>query len=110
MERIIAKAASHVIITTEKVQPVEMTQADPTRTTIPGFIVSSVVELPYGAHPAACPARYNYDRPHLVEYAALAKAERSGEYLDDYVFGPADHGAYLDRIGAARLTALHTDF
>jgi glutaconate CoA-transferase subunit A len=110
MENIIAKAARHVIITTEQVRPIEETRAQPTRTTIPGIVVNSVVELPYGAHPGACPARYNYDREHLEKYAELAKAGRTGEYIDEYVFGPADHGAYLDKIGAARLMALRTEY
>ncbi len=110
MESVIAKAAERVIITTEAIQPVERTKADPVLTTIPGFIVDSVVELPYGAHPASCPARYNYDRPHLEEYARLAKEERTGGYIEKYVFGPADHSAYLDEIGAARLMNLLTEY
>ena len=110
MEGIIAKAAKHVIITTEQVRPIEETRAQPTRTTIPGIVVNSVVELPFGAHPGACPARYSYDRPHLEKYAELAKQGRSDEYLKEFVFGPADHGAYLDMIGAARLMALRTEY
>ncbi len=110
MEVIIAKAANHVIITTESVRPVEETKANPTRTTIPGILVNSVVELPFGAHPGLCPARYNYDETHLRMYAELAKAGRTREYIDEYVFGPADHGEYLDRIGASRLMALRTEY
>ncbi len=110
MEGIIAKAAKHLIITTEQVRPVEETRAQPTRTTIPGIIVNSVVELPFGAHPGACPARYSYDREHLEKYAELAREGRSEEYLREFVFGPKDHGAYLDMIGAARLMALRTEY
>ncbi len=110
MEGIIAKAAKHVIITTEQVRPVEETRAQPTRTTIPGIVVNSVVELPFGAHPGACPARYSYDRLHLENYAALAKEGRTGEYLQEFVFGPRDHGAYLDMIGASRLMSLRTEY
>ena len=110
MEGIIAKAAKHVIITTEQVRPVEETRAQPTRTTIPGIIVNSVVELPFGAHPGACPARYSYDRPHLEKYAELAREGRSEEYLREFVFAPKDHGAYLDMIGAARLMALRAEY
>jgi len=110
MEGIIAKAAKHVIITTEQVRPVEETRAQPTRTTIPGIVVNSVVELPFGAHPGACPARYSYDRPHLEMYAKLAKENRTDEYIREFVFGPADHAAYLDKIGAGRLMALRTEY
>jgi glutaconate CoA-transferase subunit A len=110
MENVIAKSANHVIITTEAVRPLAETQKDPTRTTIPGMIVDSVVELPFGAHPGACPTRYNYDEPHLRDYAALGKAGRTQDYIDEYVLGPADHGAYLDKIGAGRLMELRTSF
>jgi len=110
MEGIIAKAAKHVIITTEQVRPIEETRAQPTRTTIPGIVVNAVVELPFGAHPGACPARYSYDRLHLAKYAELAKEARTDEYLREFVFGPQDHGAYLDMIGAARLMALRTEY
>ena len=110
MEGIIAKAAKHVIITTEQVRPIEETRAQPTRTTIPGIVVNSVVELPFGAHPGACPARYSYDRPHLEKYAELATQRRSDESLKEFVFAPADHGPYLDMIGAARLMALRSEY
>ncbi len=110
MEGIIAKAAKHLIITTEAVRPLAETKANPTRTTIPGILVNSVVELPFGAHPGLCPARYNYDEPHLRMYAQMAKEGRTPEYLEEYAFGPRDHGAYLDKIGAARLMALRTEY
>jgi glutaconate CoA-transferase, subunit A len=110
MEGIIAKAAKHLIITTEQVRPVEETRANPTRTTIPGIVVNSVVELPFGAHPGACPQRYNYDRAHLELYAQLAKDGRTDEYIKEFVFGVKDHGAYLDKIGAARLMALRSEY
>jgi len=105
-ENLIAKASDHVIITTEEIIPHEEIMADPTRTTVPGLLVHSVVKLPYGAHPGACPARYSYDEEHLAEYAKLAREGRTGDYIDRYVTGPKDHYAYLDVIGAGRLMKL----
>ena len=105
-EMLIAKASKHVIITTEEIIPHEEIAAHPTQTTVPGFLVKSVVRLPYGCHPGACPTRYVYDRPHLEEYAQLAREGRTAEYLAKYVTGAADHGAYLDLIGANHLMQL----
>ncbi len=105
-ETLIAKASDHVIITTEEIIPHEEIMADPTRTTVPGLLVNSVVKLPYGAHPGACPARYSYDEEHLAEYAKLAREGRTGDYIARYVTGPRDHYAYLDIIGAGRLMKL----
>ena len=105
-ENLIAKAADHVIITTEEVIPHEMVLADPTRTTVPGFLVNSVVRMPFGAHPASCPAAYSADEAHLATYAKLAAEGRTADYVRDYVHGCANHDVYLDRIGAAHLMRL----
>jgi len=105
-EALIAKASDHVIVTTEEIIPHEEVMADPTRTTVPGLLVNSVVKLPYGAHPGSCPARYSYDEKHLEEYAKLAREGKSADYIAKYVTGPKDHYAYLDMIGAERLTGL----
>jgi glutaconate CoA-transferase subunit A len=105
-ENLIAKASDHVIITTEEVIPTEMVMADPTRTTVPGFLVDSVVRMPFGCHPGACPARYSADEAHLAEYARIANDGRTADYIKTYIEECADHNAYLDRIGAARLINL----
>lgn len=105
-EMLIAKAADHVVITAERIIPRAQVMANPTLTTVPGLLVNSVVHLPYGAHPGACPATYTADEDHLKEYAALARDGRSGEYIKEYVTGPADHYAYLDLVGAGRLAKL----
>ena len=105
-EKLIAKASDHVIVTTEEIIPHEDVMADPTRTTVPGLLVDSVVKLPYGAHPGSCPARYSYDEQHLAEYAQLAREGKTAQYIAKYVTGPKDHAAYLDLIGAARLMDL----
>jgi len=105
-ENLLAKAADHVIVTAEEIVPHETVLADPTRTTVPGFLVNSVVRMPFGAHPGACPAAYSADEGHLAEYAALANAGKTAEYIETYVRGCADHNAYLDKIGASRLMSL----
>jgi glutaconate CoA-transferase subunit A len=105
-ENLIAKASDHVIITTEEIIPTEMVMADPTRTTVPGFLVDSVVRLPFGCHPGACPARYSADEAHLADYARIANEGRTADYIKAYVADCADHNAYLDKIGASRLINL----
>jgi glutaconate CoA-transferase, subunit A len=107
-EMLIAKAARHVIITTEEIIPHEEIAAHPTQTTVPGFLVKSVVKLPYGCHPGACPTRYFYDRPHVEDYAQLAREGRTGEYIDKYVHGVEDHAGYLELIGESRLNEVRT--
>jgi glutaconate CoA-transferase subunit A len=69
---------------------------------VPYFYVSAVAEVPFGAHPTACYPFYAYDRPHTALYhdAASAGTEAFRErYLRPFVLEPADHDAYLERIG-----------
>jgi len=65
--------------------------------------IDAVVVAPGGAHPTACPGRYEADAAHLAAYVAAAKdAAAFRAYLDTYILGPADHDAYLDAVGFAR--------
>jgi glutaconate CoA-transferase subunit A len=106
MEDVIAKAARKVIVSTEELVATEEIARNPTATVIPGYLVQAVVHAPYGVHPGTCPGHYGYDRAHLEHYTALAQAGRTAEYLDEYVYGPRDHFAYLDKIGVERLLGL----
>ena len=47
-----------------------------------------------------------YDREHLEEYTNYAKDNRTGEYLDRYVYGSLGDAALLDAAGSARLASL----
>jgi glutaconate CoA-transferase, subunit A len=106
MEDVIGKASKRVIVSAEELVAPEEISGQPTATVLPGYLVAAVVHAPYGVHPGTCPGHYGYDRAHLEHYAALAQADRTGEYLDEYVHGPRDHFAYLDKIGVERLLSL----
>lgn len=106
MEDVITKASRRVILSADEIVSNEEISRTPTQTTIPGFLVESVVHAPWGCWPAACPGVYGYDRPHLLEYNALAKDNRTGEYLDRYVFGHPDDASLFKVIGEARLEKL----
>jgi glutaconate CoA-transferase subunit A len=75
--------------------------------TIPEHLVDAVVEVPFGAHPAACYPNYSYDRSHLSSYVAAAQAggEELAGYLKTFVFG-ASEPEYREIVGdLERLTA-----
>jgi glutaconate CoA-transferase subunit A len=66
-----------------------------------------VVETPYGAHPCACDARYDYDLEEVERYYEASKGEATFKvYLDHTVRSVADHMGYLERIGVERLMRL----
>ncbi len=98
----IAEAADRVIVTVEEIVDGEVIRREPSKTKIPGFLVSAVVEVPYGAHPAACPFRYDYDEEHVKLYLEKAATpEGFAGYLKTFVHEPRDQAQYLERVGGA---------
>lgn len=106
-----ARAARRVIVIAEEIVSTDAIRDWPEMTAIPGHRVQAVVPLAYGAHPTALYHCYDYDAEHLQEYAAAAKDPAAlPRYLDTYVYGPADHEAYLARVGGRdRLGRLAAD-
>jgi glutaconate CoA-transferase subunit A len=102
-----AMAAKKVILTCEEIVDHETILSDPNRTVIPGFAVTSVVHVPFGAHPSPTQGFSRRDDDFYFEYH---RATRSREgflgWLDKYVFGVADHAALLALLGAERIEKL----
>jgi glutaconate CoA-transferase subunit A len=97
-----AKSADVLIVTCEEIVPRSFIRLDPDQNTLPPFFVDAIVKAPYGAHPTACFGFYDYDPKHLYHYKKVAKDDDSfKEYLDEWVYGVADHEEYLNRVGAA---------
>lgn len=65
---------------------------------IPGMLVDAVVCVPFGCHPTSSHGRYDYDEMHLKEYITASETDFNA-YLEKYVYGPADHMEYLERVG-----------
>jgi glutaconate CoA-transferase, subunit A len=112
-DALMASAAKRCIVQVEQIVPVSETRANPEATTIPAHLVSAVVHAPMGAHPFYSQKHYVIDRDHVRAYMQAAEAKlKDGnpqpwdDYLERYVFGPADHAAYLERVGEATLWAL----
>lgn len=74
-DKLMSLAAKHVILTTEKIVPKEQLQTQPELNTIPGFLVSAVVELPGGALPGACQPLYDADYQTLANYLKFNQEE-----------------------------------
>jgi len=76
-------------------------------TVLPRKFIAAVIEAPYGAHPTACDARYDYDLEEVGKYYAASKSEGTfKQYLEERVLGVADHWGYLEAIGLERLMRL----
>lgn len=97
-DRLLAKCAGTVVISADEVISNREVRSDPSRTTIPGFLVDAVVEAPRGAHPCGSHGRYGRDTDGLLSY--LASANTGGEwqaYVDSAV--SVSHEEYLQTTG-----------
>jgi glutaconate CoA-transferase subunit A len=63
-----ALAARKVIVVVEEIVSKKVIQKDPNRTLIPGFLVSALVQEPWGAHPSPVQGYYNRDHGHYIAY------------------------------------------
>jgi len=97
--RLIAQASRRAIATVEELVDGDLA-AEPVRgALVAGIHVTAVVEAPRGAHPTACPGRYEIDRAHVQEYLEAARSDAAFKrYLDRYVLGTRDHAGYLARV------------
>lgn len=102
-----ARAARSVIVVAEEIVSSKVIASDPNRTVIPGFLVSAVVEAPFGAHPSPVQGYYNRDNNYFREYHRATKTRQDFEsWLNHWVLGVNDRQDYLDRLGAERVNSI----
>jgi glutaconate CoA-transferase, subunit A len=97
-----ARASRRVVLLAEEIVPRAVIRSDPNRTLIPGFLVSAVVHLPRGCHPAPCEGYYGRDHEFFHAYHERSRT-REGflEWLEEWVLSVEDHRAYVRRLGKA---------
>ena len=97
----VAFASRKVIVVVEEIVDESIIRSDPNRTLIPGLIVDAVVQVPYGAHPSYVQGYYDRDNAFYLQWDELSRdPERVGAWLDEWVYGLADHAAYMCKLGA----------
>lgn len=101
------RAAKRVIVTAEEIVAPDIIASDPNRTVIPGFLVSAVVESPYGAHPSPVQGYYNRDNEFFRKYheKTRTKAE-TNSWLDTWVYNLQSRADYLQKLGRDRIESL----
>jgi glutaconate CoA-transferase subunit A len=106
----VAFAAKRVIVVVEELVEESVIRRDPNRTAIPGAIVDAVVEEPFGCHPSFAQGYYDRDNRFYVEWDRIAKEQASLDaWLDEWVFGTANHREYVEKFGAAHWDALRPE-
>ena len=102
-----AAASRKVIISTDEIIDHDDIRKDPSKTTIPYYMVDAVVYAPFGAYPGGLPGVYEMDFEHFAEYNTLERQGQLKSYLDKYVHSVGSHLEMLEkRVGLARLNDL----
>lgn len=100
-------ASRHVIVTAEEIVPPEVIGSDPNRVFTPGYRVSAVAHVPWGAHPSPVPGHYNRDHQAFLDYQAESRTpEAFAAWRLRWVDGVRDAGDYLALLGEDRLNGL----
>lgn len=103
-----ALGARRVIVSCEELVTVEELRREPGLNQISCIVPDAVVVAPYGAHPSQVYNYYDYDRAYLRYYDAVGRDDGAyAAYLDEWVRGPEDHYAYLEKLGVRRLLELN---
>jgi acyl CoA:acetate/3-ketoacid CoA transferase alpha subunit len=99
-----AMASRKVIVSAEEIIDPEDVRKDPSKTTIPYYMVDAVVHAPFGAYPGGVQGLYEMDFEHFGEYNRLERDGKMSEYLERYVGSVASHVEMLERrVGLERL-------
>ena len=102
-----ARAAKRLIISTEEIVDTEEIRRQPDRTIIPYYLVDAVVHAPFGSHPGEMVYDYARDEEAIRAWVkANETAEGAESYLQKFVYGLADHQAYLEMIGEESMAEL----
>jgi glutaconate CoA-transferase subunit A len=102
-----ASAGKKVILTCEEIVEHEVILSDPNRTLIQGFLVSSVVHLPFGSHPSPTQGFARRDDDFYFDYHKESRTREGFErWLEKWVLGLKDHREFLARLGEGRVRRL----
>lgn len=110
-----AKAAKYgAIVTAENIVSTDFIRRHSHMVDLPGFMVLSVSEVPFGAHPQGI-FGWNLDefQPYADDYDFMNDMRRASQteetlnqWLEDWVFNCRDHSDYLSKLDNNRLNDL----
>jgi glutaconate CoA-transferase subunit A len=110
----LSRASGKVILIADAIVDGACMLQFPNLVRIPDILVEAVVYHPFAAWPQSSPGWYDADEAHMLHMnQALATAEGTAQYLNEFVYGVNSLDDYLARIGddvRARLSATATGF
>jgi acyl CoA:acetate/3-ketoacid CoA transferase alpha subunit/acyl CoA:acetate/3-ketoacid CoA transferase beta subunit len=106
-----------VLVTAEKIVSTDFIRQNAGLVSLPGYLVKSVSLCPLGAHPeghfssVAGIESYSEDYEFMLEQKkASADVASLDEWLHKWVYDVKDHGEYVGRLGAERVSLLKRRF
>lgn len=101
------RAAKRVILCAEEIVEPDVIASDPNRTVIPGFLVSAVVECPYGAHPSPVQGYYKRDDAFFQQYHAETKTSLDfKKWTERWIYSVDNQNEYVKQLGDERVEEL----
>jgi glutaconate CoA-transferase subunit A len=97
----IAKVASTVVVSVERVVETAELQRNPELTRLPAHLVDAVVELPHGAYPSSCLPHYDVDYEYFLDYL---DAVENGS-LPDFVGRHIDGAPFAEYVASRTASA-----
>ncbi|MBX0325329.1 CoA transferase subunit A [Halomicroarcula sp. F13] len=93
------KAAKNTLVVAEEIVDSDVIKSDPSRTAITRESVTTVAEVPYGAHPSPLAGRYNRDNEYYVDYAERTNdLADAADWLEEWVYSVPDRTTYMEKI------------
>lgn len=103
----LARAAEHVIITTEEIVPTDEIRRYPNLTYIPFYCVDAVVHVPFGSHGRGCAYYYAMDVPYGIQVSKdWATHDSFLRWTEEWIYGVNDWEGYCQKFGWDRLMRL----
>lgn len=102
-----AFASERVIVTVEEIVDDETIRKRPQLTIIPGFKVTSLSLVTFGAHPSYAHDYYERDNDFYVEWDRIsADQSRVAAYLQEWVYGVKDREEYTAKLPSSLVERL----
>jgi glutaconate CoA-transferase subunit A len=102
-----ARASRKVIVVAEEIVAPEVIASDPNRTLIPGFLVTAVVNEPWGAHPSPVQGYYGRDHAFFHEYHDQTRELDGFErWIGQWVAEIPTRDSYMKQLGDSRADSL----
>lgn len=99
----LSRAAKHIIITCERIVPVETFRDNPNLTSIPYYCVDAVCEVPFGSYPGNMPYEYFSDEEHIKEWLSVEEnPDEFRNFLKKNIYDIKDFSEYLELHGGVK--------